>query len=69
MCIDGFKHCRPLLFLDEMFLKGRFKGNLLAAIVKDGNQGNFTVSICFKNKIAKINLPILFFPLIRLAWN
>ncbi|KAL7225422.1 hypothetical protein ACSBR1_020736 [Camellia fascicularis] len=37
-CIDGFKHCHPLLFLDGTFLKGRFKGNLLAAIIKDGNR-------------------------------
>ncbi|KAL7184569.1 hypothetical protein ACSBR2_026677 [Camellia fascicularis] len=37
-CIDGFNHCRPLLFLDGTFLKGKFKGNLLAATVKDGNQ-------------------------------
>ncbi|XP_028110778.1 uncharacterized protein LOC114309268 [Camellia sinensis] len=38
-CIDGFNHCHPLLFLDDTFLKGKFKGNLLAAIAKDGNQG------------------------------
>ena len=38
-CIQGFNYCRPLLFLDAMFLKGRTKGNLLAATGKDGNQG------------------------------
>ncbi|XP_028086007.1 uncharacterized protein LOC114286985 [Camellia sinensis] len=38
-CIDGFRHCRPLLFLDETFLKVRFKGFLLAATTKDCNQG------------------------------
>ncbi|KAL7212462.1 hypothetical protein ACSBR2_015200 [Camellia fascicularis] len=43
-CIDGFNHCRPLLFLDGTFLKGRFKGNLLATITKDGNQGLFSVA-------------------------
>ncbi|KAL7171084.1 hypothetical protein ACSBR2_035862 [Camellia fascicularis] len=37
-CIDGFTHCRPLLFLDATFLKGHFKGFLLAATAKDGNQ-------------------------------
>ncbi|XP_028091988.1 uncharacterized protein LOC114292280 [Camellia sinensis] len=42
--IDGFKHCRPLLFLDGTFLKGRFKGNLLAATAKDGNEGLFPVA-------------------------
>ncbi|XP_028073295.1 uncharacterized protein LOC114275452 [Camellia sinensis] len=43
-CIDGFKHCRPSLFLDGTFLKGRFKGNLLAATSKDGNRGLFPVA-------------------------
>ncbi|KAL7229613.1 hypothetical protein ACSBR2_008174 [Camellia fascicularis] len=38
-CIDGFNHCRQLLFLDGTFLKGRYKGNLLAATTKDGNKG------------------------------
>ncbi|KAL7175011.1 hypothetical protein ACSBR2_028752 [Camellia fascicularis] len=42
-CIDGFNHCRPLLFLDGTFLKGKFKGNLLAASAKDGNQGSILV--------------------------
>ncbi|KAL7240669.1 hypothetical protein ACSBR2_006339 [Camellia fascicularis] len=43
-CIDGFNHYRPLLFLDGTFLKGRFKGTLLAATAKDGNQGLFPVA-------------------------
>lgn len=43
-CIDGFNNCRPLLFLDGTFLKGRFKGTLLAATAKDGNQGLFSVA-------------------------
>ena len=38
-CINGFQFCRPLLFLDGTFLKGRYKGMLLAATAKDGNQG------------------------------
>ena len=38
-CIQGFNDCRPLLFLDGTFLKGRTKGTLLAATAKDGNQG------------------------------
>ncbi|XP_028056777.1 uncharacterized protein LOC114260788 [Camellia sinensis] len=43
--ISGFDYYRPLLFLDGTFLKGRFRGNLLAATGKDGNQGFFPV--CF----------------------
>ncbi|XP_028079644.1 uncharacterized protein LOC114281398 [Camellia sinensis] len=45
-CIDGFNHCRPLLFLDGTFLKGRFKGNLLAVTAKEANQGLFPV-LCY----------------------
>lgn len=37
--ICGFNHLHFLLFLDETFLKDRYKGNLLAATGKDGNQG------------------------------
>ncbi|XP_028083309.1 uncharacterized protein LOC114284574 [Camellia sinensis] len=43
-CIDGFNHIRPLLFLDDTFLKGRFKGNLLAATGKDGKKGLFPLA-------------------------
>ncbi|KAL7225578.1 hypothetical protein ACSBR1_020863 [Camellia fascicularis] len=44
-CINRFNHCRPLLFLDGTFLKGKFKGNLLDATAKDGNQGLFPLAI------------------------
>ena len=40
--IAGFNHVRPLFFLDGTFLKGRYKGNLLAAAGKNGNQGKVT---------------------------
>ncbi|KAL7246255.1 hypothetical protein ACSBR2_001389 [Camellia fascicularis] len=43
-CIDGFNSCHPLLFFDSTFLKGRFKGTLLVAIAKDGNQGLFPIA-------------------------
>ena len=38
-CIHGFNFCRPVLFLDATFLKGKYKGSLLAASGKDGNEG------------------------------
>lgn len=46
-CLYGFQFCRLLLFVDGTFLKGRYKGHLLAATSKDGNQGMclFAVSI------------------------
>ena len=37
-CIYGFYHCRPMIFLDATFLKGR-NGCLMAATAKNGNQG------------------------------
>ncbi|CAL5366084.1 unnamed protein product [Camellia sinensis] len=40
-CLYGFQFCRPLLFVDGTFLKGRYKGHLLVATSKDGNQGMF----------------------------
>lgn len=39
-CLFGFKSCRPLLFLDGAHLRGKYKGVLLAATAKDGNNGN-----------------------------
>ncbi|KAF5941002.1 hypothetical protein HYC85_022169 [Camellia sinensis] len=42
-CINGFKYCRLLLFHDGIFLKGRYKGQLLAATAKDDNQVAFAI--------------------------
>ncbi|KAI8522345.1 hypothetical protein RHMOL_RhmolUnG0002000 [Rhododendron molle] len=44
-CKYGFNYCRPLLFLDGTFLKSMYKGSLLSACTKDGNQGLYP--ICF----------------------
>ncbi|XP_028059386.1 uncharacterized protein LOC114263087 [Camellia sinensis] len=43
-CLYGFQFCRLLLFVDGTFLKGRYKGHLLAATSKDGNQGLFPLA-------------------------
>ncbi|KAL8491688.1 hypothetical protein ACS0TY_023331 [Phlomoides rotata] len=43
-CIDGFRKCRPMLFIDDTFMKGRAKGTLLAATAKDGDNGLFPVA-------------------------
>ena len=50
-CIHGFKYCRPVLMLDETFLKGRHKGCLLAATEKDSNQGIFCVYLLLLLKL------------------
>lgn len=39
--IEGFKHCRSLLFIDGAFMNNRYKGTILAATAKDGNNGTF----------------------------
>ncbi|XP_026420081.1 uncharacterized protein LOC113316062 [Papaver somniferum] len=38
-CISGFEYCRPVLFLDETFLTGKFRGCLMAATGKNANNG------------------------------
>ncbi|CAH9075916.1 unnamed protein product [Cuscuta epithymum] len=41
----GFEQgCRPLLFLDGIFLKSKYQGNLLVATAADGNDGAFPVA-------------------------
>ncbi|PHT41440.1 hypothetical protein CQW23_20294 [Capsicum baccatum] len=41
----GFEQgCRPLLFLDSIFLKSKYQGTLLAATAADGNDGVFPVA-------------------------
>ena len=44
-CIQGFNFCRPVLFLDATFLKGKYRGSMLAASAKDGNEGMKLFSI------------------------
>ncbi|XP_050109579.1 uncharacterized protein LOC126588521 [Malus sylvestris] len=40
-CIEGFQWCRPLLFMDATSFKSKYKGQLIGATGKDGNQGFF----------------------------
>jgi hypothetical protein len=44
-CMRGFNHCRPIIFLDGTFLKGRHKGTLLGATGKNGNQGKLQFNL------------------------
>ncbi|KAL6518686.1 hypothetical protein OROHE_017736 [Orobanche hederae] len=44
-CLDGFKNCRPMLFIDGTFMIGRAKGTLLGATAKDGDNGLLPVAI------------------------
>ncbi|KAK8499610.1 hypothetical protein V6N11_025505 [Hibiscus sabdariffa] len=42
---EGFKkYCRPVLYLDGCYLKGDFKGEILAVVGRDGNNQIFPVA-------------------------
>ncbi|KAL7194959.1 hypothetical protein ACSBR1_035214 [Camellia fascicularis] len=55
-CLYGFQFCRPLLFVDGTFLKGRYKGHLLEATSKDGNQGLFPLAFAIVDAENQDNL-------------
>ena len=38
-CAHGFQFCRPLVFVDATFMKGRAQGCLMAATGKNGDEG------------------------------
>ncbi|CAL9018268.1 unnamed protein product, partial [Prunus brigantina] len=37
--IDGFRWCRPMVFIDGTFVTNKYKGTLLGATTKNGNKG------------------------------
>ncbi|KAL6214887.1 hypothetical protein ACLB2K_014319 [Fragaria x ananassa] len=37
--LHGFQYCPPILFVDETFIKNKYKGMLLGAYAKTGNKG------------------------------
>ncbi|CAN6574348.1 unnamed protein product [Malus baccata var. baccata] len=49
--IEGFKFCRPFLCLDGTFIKNKYKGHLLVAIGKNGNQESFNSWILDERKM------------------
>jgi len=36
-CKDSFVSCRPIIGLDDCFLKGKYKGELLSVVGRDSN--------------------------------
>ena len=49
ICFGALKHvfrqyCRPVLSVDGCWLKGPFKGELLVAVARDGNNQIFPVA-------------------------
>ena len=53
VCLEGCKSggCRPIIGLDGYFLKTEFKGELLVALGRDGDDKNFPIAwACVKNE-------------------
>ena len=45
VCIEAFRHCRPVICVDGTFLTGKYRGQILTAIGQDGN--NMVVPLAF----------------------
>jgi len=45
VCIEAFRHCRPVICVDGTFLTGKYKGQILTAIGQDGQ--NQVVPLAF----------------------
>ena len=43
-CIRAFRHCKPLVQVDGTHLYGKYKGALLVAVARDGNQNILPVA-------------------------
>ncbi|XP_025648824.1 uncharacterized protein [Arachis hypogaea] len=43
-CIEAFRHCKPLVSIDETHLYGKYGGTLLVAIAQDGNSNILPVA-------------------------
>lgn len=44
-CVEGFKFCVLVLFVDRTFGKSIYKGQILTAIAKDGDQGKCFIDV------------------------
>ncbi|WVZ26613.1 hypothetical protein V8G54_005157 [Vigna mungo] len=45
-CKDSFLSCRPIIGLDGAFLKGKYGGELLTAVGRDGNEEMLPIAYC-----------------------
>jgi hypothetical protein len=45
--ITSFKHCRPVLCVDETFLTAKYKGQILTTIGVDANQQILLLAFAF----------------------
>ena len=47
MCIEAFRHCPPVMFVDGTFLTGQYRGQILTAIGVDGNNQIIPLAMAF----------------------
>ncbi|XP_057746404.1 uncharacterized protein LOC130965659 [Arachis stenosperma] len=47
LCVDAFKHCKPLISIDGTHLYGKYGGTLLMAIAQDGNANILPIAFAF----------------------
>lgn len=47
VCVQAFHHCRPVLCVDETFLTGKYRGQILTAIGQDGNNQIVPLAFAF----------------------
>ena len=49
-CVEGFKHCRPIIQIDGTFLYGKYIGKLLIATSIDANGHIFPLAFAIVEK-------------------
>ena len=54
-CIDGFKHCKPVIYVDGTFLYGKYRSVLLTAEAVDGNNCILPLAFALVEKESKDN--------------
>ncbi|KAM5554249.1 hypothetical protein ABKV19_022565 [Rosa sericea] len=59
-CVEGFQFCLPVLYVDGPFGKSIYKGQILSATGRNGNQGFYPLAICFCDSETDANWTFFF---------
>ncbi|XP_062026302.1 uncharacterized protein LOC133742629 isoform X2 [Rosa rugosa] len=59
-CVEGFQFCLPVLYVDGTFGKSIYKGQILSATGRNGNQGFYPLAICFCDSETDANWTFFF---------
>ncbi|XP_062012498.1 uncharacterized protein LOC133729036 [Rosa rugosa] len=59
-CVEGFQFCLPMLYVDGTFGKSMYKGQILSATGRNGNQGFYPLAICFCDSETDANWTFFF---------